>query len=587
MTDEERRQQEAERQQKEAERLQQEIEEISAAIVRVERENEELEEELQLAIMHLRNAAQRCRGVGNATAKQAGKLAEKVQKVDLETQHVFDALKELISQYSTYKSMTTAAKNLTKYNDEYHTKFAHYNELRRISLGCVIGLDSTIISGETSRKKVEMVYLQNTEYWLAYAAMSVMLWASDEYEAAMRAMEKSLSAHYFNSCLFYLLINLRFNRIDAAKKWYVQYLERSDMDDLGDEWQYLLQAYLFGAFGSDKAFQDTVAQCFRRMMAQVEVTSVDFAKQFVGKAIEFAERYPHKSERSFPLLRRTCSEYRQLHQLLTEAEKNSRIAGYYKELADAETKETQSLPERIENVLYTLVDDYDDEEWEVVKQIHFNEAIISALGDEAVAAENCRSLFADHDKKKNLGGLLLSWAFAGKASQADVSVKRFSISLMKEHIARGYAQFAEGYRAREPRKCTFTIDGCTVTCGEKDLAEGEALLDAGYEKNKLRNLFRDARICIYSAMSGVALLLLMTLLLSFRPAVLTIGVLLGLAGGCLLWQRIVAMGKILEELKRRSKLLLAQALDELAQWRSAYAEADARSEALQDVLAGF
>ena len=582
MTDEEYRQQQAE-----AERLRREINATISAINRVNRENAELERELEYAISSLRNAAQRCAEAGNSTARRVGKLAGEVDEADLETKHVFDALNELISQYSTYKSLSTATKNLTKYNDEYYTKFAYYNELRRISLGCVVGLDSTIISGETARKKVEKVYLQNTEYWLAYAAMAVMLWASNESEAAKRAMEKSLSVHYFNACLFYLLINLRFNRIDAAKKWYVQYLERADMNDLGDEWQYLLQAYLFGAFGSDEAFQDTIAQCFQKMMAQVEVTTVDFAKQFVRKAIDFAELYPHKSERTFTLLRRTCSEYEQLHQLLTTAEKNSRIAAYYKELADAEEQDAQNLPERIENVLYTLVNDYDDEEWEVVKHIRYNEAIVSALGDEAVAAENCKSLFADHDKKKNLGDLLLSWAFAGKTSQADVSVKRFSISMMKEHIARGYAQFAESYRAKEPQKCTFTIDECTMTCAETELAEGEAQLDAFYEKNKLRNFFQDKQVQIYSVMSGVALILLLTLLMSFQPAVLTIGVLVGLAGGFLLWQRIVALGKILEERKRKSKLLLAQVLDELAQWRSAYAEADARSEELQDALARF
>jgi hypothetical protein len=37
------------------------------------------------------------------------------------------------------------------------------------------------------------------------------------------------------------------------------------------------------------------------------------------------------------------------------------------------------------------------------------------------------------------------------------------------------------------------------------------------------------------------------------------------------------MGKILKEKKRKGKLLLKQALEELSQWRSAYKEADAKS----------
>ena len=92
-------------------------------------------------------------------------------------------------------------------------------------------------------------------------------------------MSKSLSVNYFNSCLFYLLINLRFNRIEAAKKWYVNYLDRADMNDLGDEWQYLLQAYLFGAFGSDEEFQNIVAQCFQNMLGPVSYTHLDVYKR--------------------------------------------------------------------------------------------------------------------------------------------------------------------------------------------------------------------------------------------------------------------------------------------------------------------
>lgn len=153
------------------------------------------------------------------------------------------------------------------------------------------------------------------------------------------------------------------------------------MNDLGDEWQYLLQAYLFGAFGSDEEFQNIVAQCFQNMLAQVEVATVDFAKKFTLKAIEFAELYVHKSELEYTTLRRTCSEYSEMHSLLSTAEKNAEIAKYYDALANAEGTEGEDLSQRIENVLYSLVNDYDDDELKVVQKIKYNEAVISARGD--------------------------------------------------------------------------------------------------------------------------------------------------------------------------------------------------------------
>ena len=143
-------------------------------------------------------------------------LVNIVGQADISTKEVYQALNELTVQYFTFKRISSASKNVTQYTDEYNTKFFYYNELRRISLGYVIGLDMNLINGETMRKKVEKAYLQNTDYWLAYAISAVMLWASNEREAANRALSKSLSLSYFNSCLFYLLINLRFGRIDAA-----------------------------------------------------------------------------------------------------------------------------------------------------------------------------------------------------------------------------------------------------------------------------------------------------------------------------------------------------------------------------------
>lgn len=582
MTDEE-----IQREQEEAERLIREINNTIDRINRVNLENAQLEYELEQSIRDVEALIGSCGEMDRAVYEQMGSLSNRVGEADISTKHVFDALNELTTQYFTFKKISTASKNVTQFTDEYYTRFSYYNELRRISLGYVIGIDSCIISSDPARKKVEKAYLQNTEYWLAYCIAAVMLWVSNKPEAAQRAVNKSLSISYFNACLFYLLVNLRFNRIEAAKKWYVTYLDQVDMNDLGDEWQYLLQAYLFGAFGADEAFQQAVAQCFRNMLAQIEVTTVDFARKFTRKAIEFAELYVHKSEREYTTLRRTCGEYSDMHSLLSAAEKNAEIARYYDALADQEETESADLPQRIENVLYALINDYDDDERKVIEKIKYNESVINARGDIDIAQANYDAMFAERRKKKNLGDLLHSWAFADDSSQADVSVRRFSISLMKEAIAKGFEKFAEQYRTKEKEKYTFTVDGCTLVCGEGDLAEAEKKLDAHYEKNRLRDTLRDKYVLIYSGMCAGAVLLLLVLLAYFSPIILTIAILVGLAGSFLLWRRIVDMGKILKEKKRKGLLLLKQALDELAQWRRAYQGADAQNADVLHAIARF
>ena len=378
---------EYQRELEEAERLRRQINNVIDLINRTNRENVELEAELDTAIDNVGILINNCGSMDNEVYEIMDELSGVVGTADVSTKEVFQALNELTFQYFSFKSISTASKNVTQYNDEYFTRFSYYNELRRISLGYVVGLDSNIISSENARKKVEKAYLQNTEYWLAYCISSVMLWANNAKEAAQRAMAKSLSINYFNSCLFYLLINLRFNRTDAAKKWYVNFLNRADVNNLGDEWQYLLQAYLFGAFGSDEEFQETVVKSFHNMLSQVEVTTVDFAKKFTKKALEFAEMYIHKTDLEYALLRRNCAEYEDMKDLLSTAEKNVEIAKYYNDLAEEEITEDVELPQRIENVLYSLVNDYDEDELKVVQKIKYNEAIINAKGDVASAKQ--------------------------------------------------------------------------------------------------------------------------------------------------------------------------------------------------------
>lgn len=571
----------------EAERLRREINYVIDRINRLQRENAQLEVDLENAISNVEVLISNCATMDRYVYEDMSRLSSTVGKADISTKEVFQALSELSAQYFTFKNISTASKHLTQYNDEYFTRFSYYGELRRITIGYIIGLDSHIVSSESMRKKVEKAYLQNTEYWLAYSIAAVMLWASNEKEAAQRAMNKSLFINYFNSCLFFLLLNLRFNRIDAAKKWYVNYLDRADMNNLGEEWQYLLQAYLFGAFGADEEFQTLVAKCFQNMLAQVEVTSVNFARKFTQRALKFAELFVHKTSHEYTILQRTCVEYKEMKSLLSQAEKNAEIAKHYNSLAEATVTEDEELPQRIENVMYSLVSDYEEEEKKVVQNIKYNEAVISAKGDVTMAQANYNAMLKERNKKNNLGDLLLSWAFADDESQTDVSVKRFAISFMKEPIAKGFAQFTEQYRSMEKDRYHFEIDDCKLLCNENDYITAEKTLDEHYNKNKFKETVKDKQILIYAGMCAVALLLLLLLIPKFSPALLTIGILVGLAGSFLLWRRIVDMGKILKEKARKGKLLLKRALDELFQWRSAFKEADAKSVDMLNAIERF
>ena len=253
-------QEEYEQEQREIERL---INQINALIA----ENNRLIAEIESAVSDVYILEKNVRTLHGNVENRVKNTASEISANATDTQKISEAIEELTRQYFTFKTLSTASKNLSQYTDEYYTRFSNFHQLRRITLGYVIGLDTQFVTADNMRKVVEKEYLQNTDYWLAYASAAVMLWASNEEEAAKRAVGKALFMSPTKAALFFMLINLRFGRIEPAQKWFTYYMERVNPSDLGEEWKYLLLSYLSGAFGQSEEFQAVIAANLKGMLA--------------------------------------------------------------------------------------------------------------------------------------------------------------------------------------------------------------------------------------------------------------------------------------------------------------------------------
>ena len=480
--------------------------------------------------------------------------------------------------------MSTASKNVTQFTDEYYTRFKFFNELRRITLGYVIGLDAHICSDQTMRKKVEEAYLQNTDYWLAYAIMAVMLWASDEEEAAKRAMSKALTMDYFSTSLFFLLINLRFTRVDAAKKWYLSYLDRVDMEHLGEEWQYLLQAYLSGVFGVDKDFNHLVHECFTNMLEQMESMHPNYGNRVSEKTLAYSEAYIHVTKNEFETLRRQSPDYEELKRLLSSAEKNEELAIHFRSIVEDKTQVESNMFQRIENILYDLINAYDKDELTVIKNKRYNEMILKSKGDLGMAQQFFNNEFPSDSGAKKLEDLLFTWAFEEDANRVDITVKKFSISYLKKWIAKGFQSYADNYRKKEKEKIKIEIDGWQGECDENSFDSAQVELQKHYNKNRVWDTIKDKYVLIFIGMAIAALVILGITVIKFNKISLVIGILLGVVSGFLLWRRISDMQIILRARREKGYTLLKKALEELKSWKTLYRTADEKNADLVNVF---
>lgn len=556
----------------EAARLRQEI-------IRARNEQIALEEDLAFVIAAIAALTSAADNLSREVTDDVGHLVDHVAKEDLDARDLLQALKDLSQQYFSYKNLSTATKNLTQYTDEYHTKFAFFNELRRISLGCVMAVDRNLISHEKTREQVERAYLANTDYWLAYAIAAVTLWWSDEREAAERAKSKALVMSPRKSALMFLFCNLKFGRQETAARWYTYYLGSIHANDVGDEYQYLLEAYLSGSFGNAKKLESNVGSKFDDMLSEIVLYNINFNKDVSDSAQRFMETKAHRTDFPFFYLPEYCEEAPSLERLLTSAEKNALVASDFEELAQGED-EFSNVDERLEDSIYNLIESMDPEEDKLYRRIKYNELIVAARGDISSAEVAYAERYPDNSPV-SLGGLMQKWAFTEDDPRILPEVRRFSIGKLSSSIRTGFKQFADSYRAAEKERYPIHLGEWSFNCNENEQSIVESNYSDYFDHHQVSAFIKDKFFLIWAAMILVGIIgIIVAAAVMPHPALIVISILLVLAGGFLLWRQIVNIQEKQRRKKAKDLEIIRKTLEELGAWRRAYKEADGHYESL-------
>ncbi len=560
-------------------------------------ENEALANQLRMGIQNCIVLSDNISKVGKQVTNDVSIVSGEVSQADEIVEKLSKLLIDVTEDYFLFKNVSEATKMLTKYNNEYYTRFHFYNELRRITLGFVVGLDAHIVSSEVLRKKVEKAYLANTDYWLAYAIASVMLWASDEKEAAYRAMKQSMLMDGYRSCIFYMLINLRFARVEVARNWFITLLDKSDVNNLSEEWQHVLHSYLIGALRNDRELYEMAESYFTKMLEQTYATSANYGKKVSERGYSFTKSFISVTEKRYTELSALSPDYKEMIELLSDMEKIGLIAEYFDKVYRMEDNSGENIREQVENILYDLIKGYDDEEFKIVKSIKYNESVVSARGDMKKANARFKDLYGKIGEKKTFGDLLLLWAFSDDYTQTHIVVKRFALSHLKEGIKNGVSAYFEERIASLREKYRLVIPTSSelepfeIECSENSYDEAAAKMGEFFNKNRVRYVFNDKYFKIFLIVCAAAVLVLAVGGLAVEtaafPALLTIGIITGIAGGFLVWRRWVDRSAELKEKHRMALARLRNSIQEIEEWCRSVKEEAGQLEDLKNAIDMF
>lgn len=527
---------------------------------------------------------------------QVSSTAKNTEKEQVVAENVSRTIDDLVSSYKLLKNGSTASKNLTGYQEKYYTYYGSYNELRQVSLGYVVGLDANLWQSDAPRKIVEKMYLANTDYWLAYATMAVMLWASDEKEACQRAVTKSMQINERRSALFFLLASIRFNRFDAAKEWYRVYFDLVDSGGMGEEIVYILQVLLCGALGADLEFAKTVQSRMRTLLQQ---TRSDLAARNEAQRVVdgYFSGYVSKTDKEYLALKHICGDYDVMMNLLSDAEKNAKLRDAFAEVLNSDSPLSDRLSERIEDALYALISSYDDSEQELLDNIAYEETVVKAKGNIAEAQAAYNKILESKRQNHNLCVIMANTALS-RQSKADMRVKKFALDFVRPECIEGANRFA-GYRKREKAKYDFEIDGCHMNGDEHSFEQNKAVLEKHYDdviKTKIKtdeSVDKMRKASLYMCLLAAVLTIVTIVSIAADWATSTFVTFLiiallvwGIFALCVVlrFERAQKIRRSFEYRIKNGVKMLEDGLAQLAEWRAAYRQADSVHAELINVL---
>lgn len=351
-----------------------------------------------------------------------------------------------------------AETKLVKIRQELENKYGHYDIVRRTTTGILQADDIGIVRRETISTATEELMISTPGYWLAPCLVALAAWINDQPELAERALKEGIKRNDEKTSLFFALICRRAGRRDACLKWIQRYLANQDEEDLDRKTVIVLDAYASGLFGSD-----TEGIISRQMNEWLErlVEKPGFVEEQTRQWAEAInlKRQPIDSS-SYTYLRKYSDTWPALDDVLEGAHLHAEMLSYLMGVFEQEAS-TATVKEQLDEILTSLVTDFDDEELPLRKEERFEQFVVDLGGDEDRARRNMQLEESSFEVHKNFTQLLTDAAMNPESSHSSVSTQKFAFALSRDWVLDAYNDVIAKNRMKIPNDISISLDGFT------------------------------------------------------------------------------------------------------------------------------
>lgn len=360
-----------------------------------------------------------------------------------------------VQYYMGKTNVLEAKNNLIMIRQELEQKFGKYKIVRAHAIGILQADDLGIVRKETISTATEELMIATPSYWLAPCLVALAAWINDQPELAQQALKEGIRRNDEKTSLFFALICKRANRKAACLKWTQRYLANQNEESLDRKAIIVLDAYASGLFGVDT--DGLIAKQIEHWIARLSEKNGFIEQQIKqwSKAIN-SKRVPIDTS-SYVYLRKYSNTWSQLADVLEGAYLHSKIYAYFADIFN-QAVSNESLKNQLDDILTSLVTDFDDEELPLKQDEELNQLIVKFSGDIKRAKQNMQTKQSVFETHKDFTQLLTEAAMHSENAHASVTTQKFAIALSRDWITDAYNDVIAKNRAKIPHEIEINLE---------------------------------------------------------------------------------------------------------------------------------
>lgn len=435
--------------------------------------------------------------------------------VEAATDRIYEKILQFREEMEHGEQKQLAHENIIRIDQIIKEQFSNYETIRRTVMGVVRDFDINLVRNSTIQELSEELWITSSRYWLSYALIAITAWVNNYPDVAKSALGESGRKDAVKTTLFFCLLNLRFNRMDAAKKWFYEYFKTLDPTMLQQETAVMLQAFLNGIFGKDKELEHEVIQVIDQWISIIN-ENASICEELITAYENYISNMNPKVSFDYVSILQYCANAEELSKAYMDVSKYQVLLELLESLDVTEGAQTEdNYAERVDAVLINLISNYDAEELDLRNQQEYFNLVVKNEGQVEKAEAQYEEELALQNENFNIGKQMIKWAIYDDNDTTDAYVRKFGFQNTKPWFKSALDRWAMKVQQEFPIEYSLSIDTWTGTSNGEDQAELTENMKNYYETNKFQNMFVNtfniAALLVFIVSAGLAFVTLYAL----------------------------------------------------------------------------